>query len=1009
MLKNKFKNKIYLIFLILLSSQINANNNEIFIKKFIKDYGFKPRDRYTHEYNSALLDKTAVSLDKLEEELANNNFDLAGRIVITGYEEQAFPSYFYRYKKAYINDEAQEKTNAGWTLKLHNIFGFLTGFLFRDLNFYLNHWNNNILEHVNSNDVEMFRVNSKIIHEHAFANTLNILNSTEFEIIKNLKNNNYKNILKELTKFWTLIYTKDAKIGDNKSASTQDILFSIEYANHLIRSNLPFKKWYFGPDITYPIEISLAQQKEATLHAQKFVTIFSKNLEPINNTPTVYIFCSFVDGVGKSTLLGNIKNYFKYGVNIENYDRVDNSSSQLADIFKLKTNVFIADLPAQVSHFTYKPDGYVYVNAQRELEKDIKDNIEIFINENKETLEQEFNKKILFTKNIINLNGYLAPELNNINNPELAFIKNLILIKKEKINNWIAFNFNNNNYLFNKLNTSEIRILTQLSTVQSEGLKNIESEQMLFFEGIRLPLPYNLFMQDLTDKLNNNNIKKVVFVDFTSMYPRSSRENVRINYLIQQMCLLDKNFDPNLSLYRNFVNDSELLYLLNNNYNYQKILNSLKLETKTRLVLLNLIDKQNRTDITGISIPDITNLINSEFLELNNNNINLLNNYAQEKVILEKNKLEKIYGKTKNYLAIQQLSLNNLLYFSSLITDIYANKITDEELNKIWQKPENINAQDIYSYFKLNKECKDEILLTPFIKKLRSYWYKVIANLFNSKIINEDKIELDSKNIIANLVPLFLDYNLNNQEISLISRLYPKHEDKIKKNKNINFIINSFFDLKETHYININNSPYLLDYKQEDTDAGLFNFDNNNFKDKATKESNTKKSAITFIVQKYKQDKPIDNVITTNKLYKKLKDSYIWQREYKKLLKKAKKQAENNKDNNNNNNNNTKKDTRDKNKQKNKKPKLKFINPEQIPTVQLIIRLLATLEMIIKDPNSDIVVRTNNKKDFKAAIKIIEQVTLPKYFGIINEKEMFEDYDSVEPYPNWQYWENLKV
>ena len=63
--------------------------------------------------------------------------------------------------------------------------------------------------------------------------------------------------------------------------------------------------------------------------------------------------------------------------------------------------------------------------------------------------------------------------------------------------------------------------------------------------------------------------------------------------------------------------------------------------------------------------------------------------------------------------------------------------------------------------------------------------------------------------------------------------------------------------------------------------------------------------------------------------------------------------------------------------------------------------------MILKDPNADIVIRPLNKKDFKAALKLFEKMTLPKHYGILFEENLFDDYNQVEPYPSWEAWENL--
>ena len=78
---------------------------------------------------------------------------------------------------------------------------------------------------------------------------------------------------------------------------------------------------------------------------------------------------------------------------------------------------------------------------------------------------------------------------------------------------------------------------------------------------------------------------------------------------------------------------------------------------------------------------------------------------------------------------------------------------------------------------------------------------------------------------------------------------------------------------------------------------------------------------------------------------------------------------------------------------------------EHKATARLLVRMLATLEMVIKDPDGNIAVRFGNRDDFKAALKLFEKTTLPKYYGILFEKDLFDDYDYVEPYPSWRAWE----
>jgi UDP-N-acetylglucosamine transferase subunit ALG13 len=54
-----------------------------FIKSFISHYEFSAEGRYAHEYHPFLLNKTAVSLDELEEKLAAQAQDLEGNVVMT--------------------------------------------------------------------------------------------------------------------------------------------------------------------------------------------------------------------------------------------------------------------------------------------------------------------------------------------------------------------------------------------------------------------------------------------------------------------------------------------------------------------------------------------------------------------------------------------------------------------------------------------------------------------------------------------------------------------------------------------------------------------------------------------------------------------------------------------------------------------------------------------------------------------------------------------------------------
>ena len=991
-----------------------------FLKSFVHHYEFNAEGRYAHEYHPALLGKTACSLDGLEEYLSKQNFDLKGRLVICGYEEQAVPSYYTDYKKAKIDDEASSKNKVGWSMRLHNRFGFITGFLFKDFNYFAQRWFKNkpsLFQHIDPDEIEIFDDRATIFQDHAFGQALDFILPTQQAIVSNFQKENYIGIFEELIKFWTSMYNGEVKVGNKQVAGTQDILFSIEYARHLVRSKLPLFKCYVGPDITYPIEVSAVQSKDATLHAQEFMRIFSQKLTPQEDKATVYIFCSFVDGVGKSTMLGNIRNYLNYGSDIERFDRVDNSSSQLADIFKLKENVFIADLPAQVSHFTYKPDGLVYVSAGRDLsEKKIKE-LQNFATQNKDLLILNYKQALLDVKKIINEEGFLTENLNNTKNIQYAFLRNLVLLKKEQDNYWVPFCKDGEEYLFNCSDCLQIRQLVPLGIVHSEGLKNIESEQMLFFDGIRLPMPYSFFLADLLGKLNKNNIEKVVFVDFISMYPRSSRENIRVNYLLQQMAFFDNRFDPKYSLYRDFVSDAELFALLKSKNISEKILESLKLETLVRLALFKIIVDREHGGIDGFSMQYLTQLIKQEIDCLTEQDLALLKDITEKKLDIETYKLEMIYGFTKNYVNIQQFSFKHALLFSQALSDYFYQHIDNERLNILWEDCGQIvdslddesgatdkiiktdKGDSVRVLYVFDPECKNEHKLAPFLKTLRSVWYAALANIFDAGEIGPDQFLIEKEKYFV--PPVFLKQGIDGK-IYLVQKEFEPWDKKLPDAKQMceTFHIST---KEKALWGEFKEKPYRLDWRILNTNTGLFAFDCD-MSDK--KKSGFNKSISTFLVQEHQKECSENLVISTSQLYEKLEQSALWKKELEDMRRQAQSNGVYKKD--------AKTETKqDKAAQNNyygnsmfgSKNNVKIFqgNKEQEETIKLLIRMLVTLETVIKDPEADIVVRFGDRQDFAAALKLFEKITLPKYFGILFKQDLFDDYDYVEPFPSIEF------
>jgi hypothetical protein len=989
-----------------------SNNN--FIQSFIKHYEFNPEGRYTHEYHPFLLEKTTASFDLLEQQLSCNGLELVNRIVIFGYEENAVPCYYTNFRKQKINDEAILKNNIGWSLKLHNRFGIMTGFLLKDFNDngpLKNSLEDCVFEHVNPQSILVFDDMATIFQEHAFGQVLCIMKQANEFANRYFEQKNINGIFECILKFWRLLYSNEFKIGNKQVAGTQDILFSIEYLKHLLQSPVPVMKFFTGPDITYPIEISSKQEQGATLNAQSFIKKIVTKLHSINDRSTAYVFCSFVDGVGKSTMLGNIKNWMKHGDDYAQFEHVDNTSSQLFDLFKFKEKVFIADLPAQISHFTYKPDGIVFVDARTELQEQQFKNIIAYVQNNQDALLSCYRLDLIKVQKIINENGYFAPEINDEENISWWFFKNLFLLEKQKQNKWVPFTYEQKFYLFNVDQPWDIRILQPLSMVKSEGLKNIAAEQMFFTAGVRFPLSYADFLSQLAIKLKERKIEKVVLVDFLSMYPRSSRENVRINYLQQQIALLNRGFMVNYSLYRDFVSGGELLHCLLKNSMRKHFAQSLELESHVRSVLYAVINKGYFADnLRGVDVRTITGLLHDKLALTTEDDAVFVRDLVEKKMKLETAALEQTYGLSKSFVNVQQFKPAAILAFSHVLQMFFSKHITNNTINTLWESYGDLvfdgvadgcgqgflnnvvlkteSGRLVRGLYAIRADCKDEIILTPILRLMRAQWYMVLSNLWYAEKTGNDIYKLDEE-------PFWLPpLSVKNGSSGLIYFVQPLCFDEWEKDKKISPQIKYIFlhfgvDLSRAKFGSFNEKPYLLDWNVKKTYQGLYAFDCDLEK---AKRGSYSTSAVSLWVNRYQADHgPV--VLPTTTLYNLISESFVWKKELQGHLRSAEINRQFRHDGAGVLGGNRTTYLGDK---------------RHRSAIKKFIRLLATLEMVVKDPESDIVIRYGNREDFKAAIKLFEKITIPRYFGIIYRGNLFKNYDDVEPYPSWAYWDAIE-
>jgi len=963
-----------------------------FLESFIKHYDFRVEGRFTHEYHPFLLKKTIASLHGLNDRLRDEKLNLCGHVIVSGYEANAIPSYYTDYRQSKINDEMSSKSKEGWSLRLHNRFGLMTGYIFKDFNEYSDRWfkeGERFFKHINPNDIELFRDETVIFQRHAFGAAYDFMNEASIRLARQFKNRDMQGMFATLVDFWDKLYRSEVTLTGNLSAATQDILFSVEYAKYLKNSSLPVMSYYTGGDITYPIEMSVKQSGQATENAQEFAQYFPSTLKAIDDKKTVYVFCSFVDGVGKSTMLGNIKNWMNYGNDVSAYQRVDNSSSQYGEVFQFNENVYIADLPAQISHFTYKPDGLVYVEAGTELSKDEIEEVATFIKQNKQLLFDGYHELKGDVLDSLESGGYFEKSLWDPARPDRAFMKNLFLLKKDVFNTWIPFEHNGKHYVFDYYNEDAIRVLGSLSGVASHGLKNIESEQMLFFEGVRFPLTYDVFLDDLVGKFKDNGIENVVFVNFTSMYPRSCRENIRINYLIQQMALLDEEFDVEKSLYKKFINASELYaHVLDRNV-YASMKSAFGLESLIRYVLYDALEHEKRTDIDGIKVEDLSKLVDSYRTKLEGDRsfMNMLTSRVSEKFSGEIKELEQRFGLTKEFVNIQTFSFDDLALFSDEIEYIFMNNFQDDRLGRLWADMDaNIgggdqllqgfsdkelkldNGVDVVARYEFPFQCKDSYYLSSFMRTLRAQWYAMLGNILHSG----EKYP----------VPPTLIKPCSNGQVYMAMKKLPVWEGQPPQTDRI------FHLPREATWAEFEDKPYCSAWENEETNTEIFAYGAD-----VTKRTYRKYfSVINQELSEYKEEHGAQSVMPTSVLLDRLKQSEKWRQEYVDFISQAQ-------------NNGEFVPLRDEQEEQ------MWYGPPRIKTylgkadhkenARLLVRMLATLEMVLKDPDADIVVRKGSKKDFRAALELFEKATLPRYYGIVFQEPLFKDYKSIEPLISW--------
>lgn len=950
---------VYSLVFLIVANFAHAANFE-FPQSFIQAYDFN--GRFNHEYHPALLKKTCQSFVELERAIAQSGFTICHRIGVMGYQEDAIPSYYTDCSKKYINDEAIIKISQGLTSPDRNVFGFITGFLLKDVQWLQERFHiEPRITHIQQEGIDLFSDTALVLQKHAFGDMHENIFRLRDNLEADIASGDMRSILQSLHDFWQYLYETSLNNKFYNTIATQDILFSIEYAQALLDGSTEFKKLFVGPDITYPIEVSDAQKKEVTHHAQEFVCEFMKEVTPLDNKKTAYVFCSFVDGVGKSTLLNNIRNYFLHGNNYDLYQRCDNSSSQEATLYDVDENIVIVDLPGQISHFTTKPQGFVYADINTvQIKKLELIKIMQHIKKNKQQIIADFE------------NGQ---EISS-DDPRVLFKKNCELLRVTDCA-WIPFIFNDKHYLFKKKNPHEIRILVPLDEAHSTGLKTIEPELMLFTKGLSLPMALSNFYENLCAQMKEKNIENVVFVDFMSMYPRTSRETVRLNFVLQQLNTIFGERYPTKNLYTPFVHQEQEIYDLLQNAS-EAVQESLVLEAVMRWAIHDLLVNE-QSSLCYYDQDQTLACLRQKCEQLLEQNYQALLDMVQKKVRSELVFRHDKYATDQIYHTVIRHSFENVVKFSDKMVQLFNQGIIHDYFQSLWhglntplsasrlQAVENgvVNFGEAQARIVQNLDagCKNTIYLEPSLNLLRAQWYATLENLLSCEQCPDGSYRPKK---ITTLVPPLVVKKVKNQMYLLQKELAPLPSEVKKPVPTLKYHLLDTNGMRKWGMFA--DKPHCMDWNNPGTFFGLFAYGYNPME--------KIKSSITLVSEQIAEEfktKGLSNfIIPTSEIVNKINEHKLWwliDKEVELMFQGAMTHIK--------------------------------LNDPRIPMIRLWVKMIATLEMIISDPQAIICVRKGSKSDFASCLKLLERVTLPVYYGIKVDGPLFNDYKTVTPVIGW--------
>jgi len=264
--------------------------------------------------------------------------------------------------------------------------------------------------------------------------------------------------------------------------------------------------------------------------------------------------------------------------------------------------------------------------------------------------------------------------------------------------------------------------------------------------------------------------------------------------------------------------------------------------------------------------------------------------------------------------------------------------------------PNGYNARIVASF---NINCKDETQLIHVINLIRAQWYAAISNMAEWEYDQANEL-FTSKQALIGVLPLVV-LHMNNDMCYVITRDFDCERETKEMTLLHKLFIHNASQKEHTGYM-INDIFHVANWASYATYAQLYGYGYS----QQSNQTNLIHSINDRCIKSQQEQYNPNLVLSTTQLLTELMRTNC--------LESAKKLSQ-------------------------VPYAIKIIKEPCTRSLQEMVRILATVDSVVKDPQSPIMICDGT--DFAAALYLFEHITLPAYFSIQLQEPLFKDYKKV--------------